>query len=259
MSPAALAVGPDNTPDTAAMDQAYNAAMQEEKRRESGSGGRNGDDDGDDGDDGDDEGSGDGARRWAAASSVPAVGIDLGTTNSVLCVWSRGRPTLVPNAEGRTLTPSVVAFLADTDADDDAGAGAAPAAEAENAFVRPWAQNKWVGAATGAALPAAPAPVAAVRPWEAAAARTAVAAMDSEGLIALRDDGRGVPCCSPIRTTLLDHALPRCAPPKAQHALTPTPPRTTPRPLNARHRWWCWSATARRGRRWATRATLSAP
>ncbi|MFF5009980.1 molecular chaperone DnaK [Streptomyces phaeochromogenes] len=39
-----------------------------------------------------------------------AVGIDLGTTNSVIAVWEGGEPTVVPNSEGNRTTPSVVAF-----------------------------------------------------------------------------------------------------------------------------------------------------
>ena len=39
-----------------------------------------------------------------------AVGIDLGTTNSVVAVLEAGEPTVVPNAEGARTTPSVVAF-----------------------------------------------------------------------------------------------------------------------------------------------------
>jgi molecular chaperone DnaK len=39
-----------------------------------------------------------------------AVGIDLGTTNSVIAVTQAGKPTVVPNAEGSRTTPSVVAF-----------------------------------------------------------------------------------------------------------------------------------------------------
>ena len=39
-----------------------------------------------------------------------AVGIDLGTTNSVVCVMEGGEPTVIPNAEGSRLTPSVVGF-----------------------------------------------------------------------------------------------------------------------------------------------------
>ena len=39
-----------------------------------------------------------------------AVGIDLGTTNSVIAVLEGGEPTVIPNAEGSRTTPSVVAF-----------------------------------------------------------------------------------------------------------------------------------------------------
>jgi molecular chaperone DnaK len=39
-----------------------------------------------------------------------AVGIDLGTTNSVIAVLEGGDPTIVPNAEGGRTTPSVVSF-----------------------------------------------------------------------------------------------------------------------------------------------------
>ncbi|MBI2874747.1 MAG: molecular chaperone DnaK [Firmicutes bacterium] len=38
------------------------------------------------------------------------VGIDLGTTNSVIAVLEGGEPTIIPNTEGSRLTPSVVAF-----------------------------------------------------------------------------------------------------------------------------------------------------
>lgn len=42
-----------------------------------------------------------------------AVGIDLGTTNSVVSVLEGGDPVVVPNAEGSRTTPSVVAFAKD--------------------------------------------------------------------------------------------------------------------------------------------------
>ena len=38
------------------------------------------------------------------------VGIDLGTTNSVIATMEGGQPTVIPNAEGSRTTPSVVAF-----------------------------------------------------------------------------------------------------------------------------------------------------
>lgn len=36
------------------------------------------------------------------------IGIDLGTTNSLICVWQDGKPILIPNSIGEVVTPSVI-------------------------------------------------------------------------------------------------------------------------------------------------------
>jgi len=41
------------------------------------------------------------------------IGIDLGTTNSVVAVMEGGEPVVIPSAEGGRTTPSVVAFTKD--------------------------------------------------------------------------------------------------------------------------------------------------
>jgi len=44
---------------------------------------------------------------------TPIIGIDLGTSNSLCAVFESGQPTLIPNAHGSFLTPSVVSISAD--------------------------------------------------------------------------------------------------------------------------------------------------
>src|SRR6185295_16401493 len=41
------------------------------------------------------------------------IGIDLGTTNSVVAVMEGGDPVVIPNSEGGRVTPSVVGFTKD--------------------------------------------------------------------------------------------------------------------------------------------------
>ena len=43
------------------------------------------------------------------------IGIDLGTTNSVVAVLEGSEPVVIPNQEGSRTTPSVVAFTKDGD------------------------------------------------------------------------------------------------------------------------------------------------
>src|SRR5229473_2744930 len=46
--------------------------------------------------------------HWKASSRAMIVGIDLGTTNSLIGMWRAGAVELIPNALGHTLTPSAV-------------------------------------------------------------------------------------------------------------------------------------------------------
>ena len=48
------------------------------------------------------------------ATGEKIIGIDLGTTNSVVAVMDGNEPTVIPNPEGNRLTPSVVAFTGGT-------------------------------------------------------------------------------------------------------------------------------------------------
>src|SRR5690606_19874427 len=49
-------------------------------------------------------------RQRGVSKMAKAVGIDLGTTNSVIAVMEGGEPVVLVNSEGNRTTPSVVAF-----------------------------------------------------------------------------------------------------------------------------------------------------
>jgi molecular chaperone DnaK len=49
-------------------------------------------------------------KQEEGSNMAKAVGIDLGTTNSVVSVLEAGEPVVIPNAEGQRTTPSVVGF-----------------------------------------------------------------------------------------------------------------------------------------------------
>src|SRR5262245_58659462 len=49
-------------------------------------------------------------KREQASMSGKVIGIDLGTTNSVVAVMEGGQPAVIVNQEGARLTPSVAGF-----------------------------------------------------------------------------------------------------------------------------------------------------
>src|SRR5688500_13990785 len=51
--------------------------------------------------------------RMQEDTMAKVIGIDLGTTNSVVAVMEGGEPVVIPNQEGSRLTSSVVAFAKD--------------------------------------------------------------------------------------------------------------------------------------------------
>ena len=60
----------------------------------------------------------------ATPAADPIVGIDLGTTNSLVGAMDAGFPVLIADGDGRRLTPSVVYYPPeDTPAVGDAAAG----------------------------------------------------------------------------------------------------------------------------------------
>ena len=61
------------------------------------------------------------SKTAAKKPSAPAIGIDLGTGNSVVAIFRHGKPEVIANENGNRITPSVVSF---TDTERLVGEGA---------------------------------------------------------------------------------------------------------------------------------------
>src|SRR5437764_14670248 len=64
-----------------------------------------------------------------------AVGIDLGTTNSLVATLRSGTPSVLPDALGRPLLPSIVRYFADAHAEVGYGAQSRQADDPRNTIV----------------------------------------------------------------------------------------------------------------------------
>ena len=76
------------------------------------------------------------------------IGIDLGTTNSLVAVWQDGESRLIPNAFGEYLTPSVVSIEEDgvLMEEKQRGSGWHPIRRIRQAFLNAiWEQPKNIG------------------------------------------------------------------------------------------------------------------
>ena len=73
------------------------------------------------------------------------IGIDLGTTNSVVAVMEGGEPVVIANQEGGRTTPSVVAFTKGGERPVGQVAKRQAVTNAENTFIR--SSDSW-GAGT---------------------------------------------------------------------------------------------------------------
>ena len=73
------------------------------------------------------------------------IGIDLGTTNSCVSVMEGNEPVVIPNAEGKRTTPSVIAFVEDGEikVGDPAKRQAVTNPEKTIASVKRFMGNKW--------------------------------------------------------------------------------------------------------------------